>query len=96
MKLTASGLLIPTRLNDEPKYRCNIPGCDWLGYTQQEQVRHALGHANDEDLMHDLSKSVTEEVLGEGDPEWREYLDRKHRQLVKDVGPKEANDPRRY
>ena len=92
----ASGLLIPSRLNEEPRFVCNIPGCDWKGYSERERVSHAVAHARDEDLMHELTRSVTEEILGEGDPEYREYLDRKHAQLVKDVGPKEALNPERY
>lgn len=93
---TASGLLIPTRMNEEARYVCNIPGCDWRGYNQREQVAHALTHASDEDLMHELSRSPTEEILGEGDPEYRGYMKRRHAQLLKEVGPREANNPERY
>jgi hypothetical protein len=38
LRKTATGLLIPTRMNEEPRFRCNIPGCDWRGYTHTEQV----------------------------------------------------------
>lgn len=96
MRTTPSGLIIPGHLNDEPRYVCNVPSCDWHGYSQQEQVRHALTHANDEDLMAELTYSPVDEVMGEGDPEYMDYLKRKHRQLQKEVGPKEALNPERY
>lgn len=97
LKVTASGLLIPGHMNDEPRYHCNIPGCDWVGYNAREQVAHAQGHANDEDLMHELSRSPVAEIMGEGtDPERQKYLEDRYRKLLPQVGPKEALDPRRY
>lgn len=76
MKLTRSGLLIPSSAaihNEKPKWRCNVPGCDALFYAQEqrERERHALNHARRDEAqimaMNDGPK--TDPVYGEGDPE---------------------------
>jgi hypothetical protein len=97
LKLTASGLIIPTRMNEEPKYVCNIPGCGQRFYDGEEQARvsHALFHATqDEDYIQDAIRSPSEEILGEGDPEYRKYLRDRYEQLKGQV-PDPLN-PERY
>jgi hypothetical protein len=98
VRLTRTGLLIPHRMNDEPRYRCNVPGCDAVFYDGEERARvnHALLHAGDEDRIAELTYSPMDDLLGEGDPEYREYLRRRFEQLKGEVGPKEALNPDRY
>jgi hypothetical protein len=97
MKVTGSGLLIPSHLNDEPRYVCNFPGCGWKGYTQREQVDHAMHHATqDEETIHELCKEPTEEILGPGDVEKQVWQKERYDALKKTVGPREALNPKRY
>lgn len=95
MKLTASGLMIPGRMNEEPKHKCNFPGCDWLGYTQQEQVAHVKEHVReDEAEIVEFVKAPSEDIFGEGDPEYRKYLSDRRRSLLGQVP--DPDDPRHY
>lgn len=97
MRRTASGLIIPGRMTEQPTSKCNVPGCGHLSYNDREQVDHAKYHASqDEDLIQEAVRSINDEIMGEGDPEWSAYLKDRHKKLVKEVGPKEANQPRRY
>lgn len=94
MRRTATGLLIPIRMNEEARFDCSF--CDWRGYSEREQVLHIKEHIReDEAEIMEMTKPRLEGVLAE-DPERQEHLRRRHRQLVKEVGPKEALDPKRY
>jgi hypothetical protein len=95
---TSSGLLVPIRPNERPRYRCNFPGCDWHGFNQPEQVAHARFHLREHEAeLHDLTTPVIDRIMGEGgDPERQRYLERRFARLRKDVGLKRALDPRRY
>jgi hypothetical protein len=98
MRRTASGLLIPVRMNEEARFTCNIPGCDWRGYTHTEQVIHVKEHIREDeaDIM-EMTTPFAEKVMGEGaDPEYQRYLEDRYQKLLPDVGPKEALDPKRY
>ena len=97
MKLTASGLLIPTRMNEAPKYQCNVPGCDAVFYEGEERarVRHSLEHAyNDHEQIEEAIRDPHDEILGEGDPERQNWLKRRFEQLKGEV-PDPLN-PKRY
>ena len=98
MRPTASGLLIPVRMNERPTHRCNYPGCDWVGYSSTEQVLHVKEHVReDEAEIVDATTPFTEKVMGEGyDPEHQAYLERRFRQLLPQIGVKAALDPQRY
>lgn len=99
MRLTRSGLMIPTRMNEQPKYRCNIPDCDAVFYDGEERARvaHMLEHANsDDEVIAQQTRDTNLEILGPGDVEKQEWQAQRLRQLVKDVGPKEALKPERY
>lgn len=95
---TLTGLLIPRRMNEQPTHRCNYPDCDWVGYNDREQVDHVMRHVNeDEAEIMEATTPFMERVNPGGlDPEHQEYLERRYRQLVKEVGPKEALRPERY
>lgn len=94
---TASGLVIPTRMNEEPRYRCNFPGCDWKGYDPLEQVRHVMRHASEEEeVIHEICKNPTDEILGPGDVEKQKWQRERYEDLKKRYGPKEALDIKRY
>lgn len=97
LRKTASGLLIPVRMNDQPTHRCNFPDCDWVGYSDREQVDHVKEHVRENEAeIVEMTTPVLDRVLGEGDIERQRWLERRHRQLVREVGPKEALDPERY
>lgn len=98
LRKTASGLLIPIRMNEEPRYTCNLPNCEWRGYNPREQVQHMKEHLREDeaDIM-EMTTPVTEKLMGEGgDPERQRYLEDRYRRLLPQVGPKEALDPKRY
>lgn len=97
LRKTASGLLIPVRMNEQPTHRCNFPGCDWVGYNDREQVAHVKEHVREsEDEIVEMTTPTLDKILGPGDVERQEWLERRYRQLVKEVGPKEALNPDRY
>lgn len=95
---TATGLLIPSHMNDAPTHRCNYPDCDWVGWNDREQVEHIKQHVNaDEAEIVEATTPFAQKLMGEGgDPERQEYLERKYRRLLPEVGMKEALDPKRY
>lgn len=95
---TSSGLLIPVHMNEAPRYRCNYPDCDWVGWNPREQVIHVKEHVReDEAEIVESTTPFSERVIGEGyDPEHQEWLERRYEQLLPVVGPKGALDPKRY
>lgn len=98
MRQTSSGLLIPVRMNEAPRYKCNFPGCDWVGWNPREQVDHIKAHvtANEAEIA-EATTPYADKVIGDGyDPEHQQYLERRYKRLLPVVGPKEALDPRRY
>lgn len=95
---TPTGLLIPSHMNDAPTHRCNYPGCDWVGYSGREQVSHVKEHVNaDQAEIVEATTPFAEKLMGEGgDPERQEYLEKKFRRLLPEVGLKEALNPENY
>lgn len=98
LRRRASGLLIPTHMNEEPRFKCNLPNCDWVGWNPREQVNHVKQHLREDeaDIM-EMTTPVSEKIMGEGgDPERQAYLEDRYRKLLPEVGQKEALDPKRY
>lgn len=95
---THTGLLIPSHMNEAPTHRCNFPGCDWVGWSDREQVSHVKAHVNENQAeIVEATTPFSEKLMGEGgDPERQAFLERRFRQLLPEVGLKEALDPRRY
>ena len=98
-RTTPTGLLIPSRMNEEPTHRCNYPDCGWVGYSDREQVTHVMQHVNaDQAEIVEATTPYLDKAIGDGhDPEHQEYLERRFRQLRAAGMPlKEALDPKRY
>lgn len=84
MKLTKSGLMIPTAamIHGGPRkvFRCSAPGCSAKFYEDEERQRiaHALSH-RDDSAIH-APGIEDDQVFGEGDPEKQEWMAERFRQ----------------
>lgn len=85
--LAAKGIALPRSMfvEREPRYVCNVPGCDYEFYEGEERQRvaHAKWHArvHEAELMEAASASPTGDILGEGDPERQSWLRRRYAQI---------------